>query len=283
MKRLIVNADDFGLHPLVNKAIAEGHRNGCITSTSLMATGAAFDDAIALAAGLPGLDIGVHLVLVGERPVSEPARIPSLVDGNGCMPSQYPAFLARWLQGRVSLAEVRAEFAAQLAKVVATGLPVSHVDSHQHLHVLPGISGIVFELAAAYGIRAVRIPAEPVFFTGGYPYTFGRFLGRLGLTVLAEAARGQAARRGLAAPGHFYGMLAGGNLREKYLLNIIDGLPDGVSEIMCHPGGDNATLGAAYAWRYAWQDELAAVTSPAVRGRIDDCGIRLANFRELGP
>lgn len=282
MKRLIVNADDFGIHPLVNAAIIKAHENGCVTSTSLMATGVAFDEAVAFAAGQPRLGIGVHLVLVGERPVSEPGSIPTLVDGEGRLPAQYPAFLASYLTGRISLDEVRSELTAQIAKVAATGLAISHIDSHQHLHVLPGIDDIVFDLAAAFKIKAVRVPAEPPFFTGGYPFSLGRFLGRLGLTVLAARAGRRAKGRGLAAPDHFFGMLAGGNLRQEYLLNIIDSLPPGVSEIMTHPGADDAVLGAGYNWQYSWQAELAGLTSPAVRQSLADRGIDLISFRELG-
>ncbi len=282
MKRLIINADDFGLHPLVNKAIIEAHERGCVTSTSLMPTGAAFEDAVTLAAGQPRLGIGIHLTLVGERPVSPPALIPSLVDGEGRLPAQYPAFLARFLLGRISLTEVRSELTAQMAKVAATGLVISHIDSHQHLHVLPGIDDIIFELAAAYKIKAVRIPAEPPLFIGGYPFSLGRFLGRLGLTILASRAGRRARQRGLTTPDHFYGMLAGGNLRQEYLLNIIDSLPAGDSEIMTHPGADDAVLGAGFDWRYAWQGELASLISPAVRQRLADSGIELITFWELG-
>lgn len=282
MRQLIVNADDFGLHPLVNKAIIAAHESGCVTSTSLMATGAAFDDAVALAAAHPRLDIGIHLVLVGERPVLEPGRVPSLVDEEGLFPPQYPAFLVRFLLGRISLDEVRRELSAQMAKVAATGLTISHIDSHQHLHVLPGIDDIVFDLAAAYNIKAIRVPAEPILFSGGYPFSPGRFLGRLGLTILALRAGRRAGKRGLAAPEHFYGMLAGGNLRQEYLLNILDRLPEGISEVMTHPGADDAVLNAGFKWQYAWQGELTSLTSPAVSRRIAERGIKLASFRELG-
>ena len=121
----------------------------------------------------------------------------------------------------------------------------------------------------------------PPFFAGGYPYTAGRFVGRLGLTALAAAARRKAVRRGLAAPQHFFGMLAGGDMRQQHLHAILDRLPDGVSEIMVHPGADDAALGAAYGWQYRWEAELAAVTSPAVKERLAARGVELVSFREI--
>lgn len=283
MKKLIVNADDFGLHPAVNRAIIAGHEGGCITSTTIMPGGAAFADAAQLAATQPALGVGVHLTLVAERPVADPAAIPSLVDGDGRLSSHYPAFLARFLRGRVSLAEVRTELAAQVAKAAAVGIRVTHLDSHQHLHVLPGIIEIVLDLADEYEIPALRIPGEPFLFAGGYPCSASRLLGRTGLSTLAALARRKARRRGLAVPDHFFGMLAGGNLREEYLLAIIDRLPDGVSEIMTHPGDDDAALGALYGWSYRWQAELAAVTSGEVARRIAARGVELVSFRGLAP
>ncbi len=282
MKMLIVNADDFGLHPAVNRAIIAGHTGGCITSTSLMPGATAFADAVDQAARHPSLGVGVHLTLVGERPVADPAAVPTLVDGRGRFPDKYPAFLAGFLRGRVSMAEIRAELTAQISKVAAAGIAITHLDSHQHLHVLPGIIDIVLDLAAVFGIKALRIPAEPPFFAGGYPYTAGRFVGRLGLTALAAAARRKAVRRGLAAPQHFFGMLAGGDMRQQHLHAILDRLPDGVSEIMVHPGDDAAALGALYGWGYRWQDELAALTSPATMSLVAARGIRFISFRELG-
>lgn len=282
MKLLIVNADDFGLHPAVNRAIVAGHTGGCITSTSLMPGAGAFAEAVDLARSTPSLGVGVHLTLVGERPVSDPAAVPTLVDSQGRFPDKYPAFLAGFLRGRVSMSEIRAELTAQVAKVAAAGVPITHLDSHQHLHVLPGIIDIVLDLASTFGIKALRIPAEPHFFSGGYPYTAGRFIGRFGLTSLAAVARRKAGRRGLAAPAHFFGMLAGGDMRQEYLETILDRLPGGVSEIMVHPGDDAAALGTLYGWGYHWQDELSALTSPATLSRIADRGIRLISFRELG-
>ena len=280
-RQLIVNADDFGLHSAVNRAIIKGHVAGCITSASLMTGGAAFSEAVALASGHPSLGVGVHLTLVGEKPVLDPARIPSLVDGEGRFPAQYPQFILRYMRRRINLTEVQEELAAQLDKAVSCGVAVTHLDSHQHLHVLPGIIDIVLAIAAKYNVKAVRIPAEPLLFTGGHPFTLGRITGRTGLSLVAVAARRKAQRLKFSVPDHFFGMLAGGNMQAEYLLNIINRLPIGVSEIMVHPGDDEAALTDAYGWPYHWQAELAAVTSARVLDRISELKIKLVSFREL--
>jgi hopanoid biosynthesis associated protein HpnK len=281
VKRLIINADDFGLHPAVNSAVIKGHVSGCITSTSLMPCAAAFQEAVCLACENPSLGVGIHLTLVGERPVADPARVPSLVDAEGRFRTQYPQFLAQFLQGRVNLAQVRHELTAQLNKAIASGVKITHIDSHQHLHVLPGIIDIVLDIAAEYGVKALRIPAEPLTFTGGYPSAVGRILGRTGLTSLATMAKRKARRRGFKFPDHFYGMLAGGNMREEYLLNIINQLPPGSSEIMVHPGSDDTLLRATYGWPSNWQKELAAVTSTRVLAVLSEQQIEMISFKEL--
>lgn len=281
MKQLIINADDFGLHEAVNQGIIAGYRQGCITSTSLMPGGQAFDQAVSLAKQNPGLRVGVHLTLVADKPVIDPGEIPSLVDRKGKFIEQYPQFILSYVSGKICDAEIRRELFAQVQKAVATGIPITHLDSHQHLHVLPGILSIVIDIAKQFNIRAIRIPDEPYFFLGGYPFTAFRIAGRCGLTFLARMARRKIIRQGFAVPDHFYGMLAGGNMREKYLHNIITQLPDGNSEIMMHPGDNNNILKRVYTWGYSWQEELAAVKSMDTKKRLEEKRVNLISFKEL--
>lgn len=281
MKRLIINADDFGLHESVNNAVIKGYKDGCLTSTSIMPSGQAFEHALSLAADSPGLGIGIHLTLVAEKPVSDPSHIKSLVDMNGYFAPQYPQFLARYIVGKIDIAEIRRELFAQAEKVFAAGLKITHIDSHQHLHIFPGITEIAIEIANAYNIKAVRIPDEPYFFFGGYPFSPFRTLARAGLTFLARRARYKLSRNGITAPSSFFGMLAGGNMREEYLSAIISQLPDGISEIMMHPGTDAEALQKVYNWQYHWEQELHALTSDRIRALIDTNRIHLVSFGEL--
>ena len=281
MKYLIINADDFGLHETVNLGIIQGFTTGCITSTSIMAVGHAFEHAVTLATAHPKLGIGVHLTLVGEKPVCKPDQVKSLVDKQGCLAPQYPQFLLRYLLGQIDLGDIRRELTAQVQKVVDSGLSITHLDSHQHMHIVPGISNVTMAIGKEFGIKAVRIPAEPYFFVGGYPCSAPRIIARAGLTCLAQLARRKFGKGGLAMPQHFFGMLAGGNMGEEFLLKIIDRLPDGISEIMMHPGTNNAELNNKYDWNYHGQEELEAVTSEQLRSRLVSQNITLVSFRDL--
>lgn len=281
MKRLIVNADDFGLHEAVNRGIHKAHVDGIVTSASLMAGGSAFAGAVEIAQGCPGLGVGVHLTLVGGRPISAVHRISSLLDGQGNFFASYPLFLFRYLKGDICLNEVEYELNAQLEAVFSAGISPTHLDSHQHLHVVPGISGIVLRLARNYGIRCLRIPAEPLCFLGGLPFCPGRLAGRTGLTILARIFQRQAVRAGFSVTRCFFGMLAGGRMNEEYLTTILHSLPEGDSEIMVHPGEDDEALAAEYSWGYRWGGELQALCAESVLSEIRRRNIRLISYREL--
>ena len=281
MRRLIVNADDFGLHAAVNRGILTAHTEGIVSSTSLMAGGAAFDDAVRIARHCPQLGVGVHLTLVGASPLLPVAEVSSLLDEAGDFYGSYPLCIKRFLRGKIRLAEVERELAAQIDRVRMAGIQPSHLDSHQHLHVLPGIGGLVLDLARRFSIRAIRIPAEPVAFIGATPATVGRLAGRGGLTMLANLFRQQAAAAGIRTSDHFYGMLAGGQLTEPAILAILRRLPPGDSELMTHPGFADESLADAFRWDYQWDAERQALTAPAVRALLAERQIRLISFREL--
>jgi hopanoid biosynthesis associated protein HpnK len=282
LRQLIINADDFGLHKTINTGIIEGFQSGCITSTSIMPGGKAFEHAVSLACDNPGLGIGVHLTLVTECPISDLSQVKTLVDSNGYFPAQYPQFLWRYLLGQVCMKEIRLELEAQVQKVAATGIRITHLDSHQHMHIVPGILPIVVDIAKQFDIKAIRIPDEPYLFRGEFPFSLFRTIARSGLTFLARMARYHVKKQGLAVADYFFGMLAGGNMREQFLQNIITSLPDGISEVMMHPASNDKTLKDLYTWDYHWEAELAAVTSVSIRRCIEEKKVALISFRELG-
>src|SRR6185503_1117674 len=158
--KLIVNADDFGISEAVNRGIVEAHDHGIVTSTSVMATGPAFEHALELARLRPSLAVGVHLVLTEQRPLSGAAATASLVRSDGTFEPHLKQLLAKRLRGLVSMQEVRRELDAQIRRVRSAGIAINHLDGHQHVHVLPGVAQVVAELAEAHGIPAVRYPAE---------------------------------------------------------------------------------------------------------------------------
>ena len=282
MKKLIVNADDFGLHEEINKGIIKGFQEGFITSTSLMCSAPAFENAVALAKENPGLGIGIHLTLVGSVPSVLPKeKISSLVNDKGLFPENYVAFAKMFYTGQVKMVQLESELRAQIEKALATGLNITHVDSHQHTHVLPGMTGLVVKLCNEYKIKNIRIPQEGYFFSGGFAGGLGRKIGRAGLSFCACLAAMQAKSTGLAYPESFFGMLAGGNLNETLVGNIITSLPDGVSEIMTHPGLNKQELDKHFTWDYHWEDELNAFLSAKNKTLLEQHKVALMNFGGL--
>lgn len=282
MKQLIVNADDFGLHPLINAGIIKGHQEGFITSTSLMPSALCWQEAVRLAKENPRLGIGVHLTLVGGVPSVLPKeKVSSLLDDDGLFLPDYVAFAKRYYGGAVKRSELEAELRAQLERALESGVNITHIDSHQHTHVLPGINSLVLKLSNEYNIIRVRIPKEGYLFTGGFQTGVGRLIGRSGLSFCADMAALRADSLGLRHPQHFYGMLAGGHLNAQLIANILRQLPEGVSEIMTHPGLDSAALGKAFSWQYHWREELDAYLDAGNKALLKELGIEPVSFAAL--
>lgn len=282
MKQLIVNADDFGLHPLINAGIIKGHQEGFITSTSLMPSAPCWQEAVRLAKENPRLGIGVHLTLVGGVPSVLPKeKVSSLLDDDGLFLPDYVAFAKRYYSGAVKRSELEAELRAQLERALSRGVNITHIDSHQHTHVLPGINSLVLKLSNEYNIIRVRIPKEGYLFTGGFQTGVRRLIGRSGLSFCADMAALRADSLGLRHPQHFYGMLAGGHLNAQLIANILRQLPEGVSEIMTHPGLDSAALGKAFSWQYHWREELDAYLDAGNKALLKELGIEPVSFAAL--
>lgn len=263
MKRLIVTADDAGLHPGMTRGALAAHDHGIVTAVSVSPNGSHFEPAVELLRDRPRLEVGAHLTLVGERPLSPPGKIPSLVGADGWLHSGYPAFAARYALGRIRAADLETELRAQVERLLATGLPVVHLNSHQHLHVLPRVLDVVLRLAEEHGIRAVRIPNEPE--VGLTP----RGLQLAGLNALGRRARSEVDRT--------VGVRVAGHLNPARLRRCLD-LVEGVTELVCHPGLGNAELAAAYDWGYDWEEETAALMDPALPGLLQERGICLSSF-----
>jgi len=275
MTRLIVNADDFGIAEAVNRGIAEAHDRGIVTSASIMATGQSFEHAVALARQRPNLGIGVHLVLTEQRPLAG-AHVPTLVGADGSFASHAVELAGRQLSARISLRDVKVELDAQIRRVRAAGLAVTHLDGHQHVHVLPGVARVVVELAAAHGIVAVRYPAERLcLYMLRSPRGFKRLAEQAAVTVCCAASPLRELRRS----DDFVGFYFGGRLDETNLETVLHELSPGHTiELMCHPGQADMR---ADGWRYAWADELAALTSPRIRELLAARGVQLISYRDL--
>jgi chitin disaccharide deacetylase len=268
VKRLILNADDFGIALEVNEAVECAHRDGALRAASLMVGAPAAGDAIERAQRMPTLAVGLHLVLVNGRPVLPAERVPDLVDERGNFLVDLVRAGVRFFFRRGVRAQLAAEIRAQFERFAATGLRLDHADAQSHMHVHPTIFALVLAIGREYGLRAVRIPREP----DGGTRSIAPWLALMRL---------RARRAGIICNDYAFGVNEAGSLTEERVLQMLDRLPDGLTEIFFHPATAafaGADLGTE---RYRWTEELAALTSPRVRAAIERNGIQSVTYGEL--
>ena len=277
MKQLIVNADDLGLTPAVNRGVVRAFQDGIVTSASLLVTGSAFEDAVALAQQNPKLDVGLHLALVEERAVLGPDVLPTLVDETGRFPRTSAEFIQRTILGGISWHEVEQEVAAQIALFQKTGLRLSHLDSHQHLHMFPPVFQIVRRLASWMDNVWIRNSAGP--WRKPSHVRMGRWIQQIGLNLTCLSARALHGSSLPEMPDGMYGFDVGGCLTPSALEQILRRIPDGLYELICHPGEDDADTRRRYShWGYQWAEELKALTAPETQVVLKEHGIALTSF-----
>lgn len=280
-KQLIINADDFGIHPAVNEAVRKAATEGILTSTSLMAGGDAFDEAVEMARSMPSLGIGIHLTLVGGiKPVLPPSEVPSLTWDNGVFCHDYGKLIVRDLEGKISLSEVYAEWDAQIQKIMNTGLPVTHMDGHQHMHMWPHFYPIARDLAKKYHISCMRVPDEDVLF-GMKDGHIIRWAAKNGLSLLSRMHRPDLKRNHIRTNDHFFGMLYGGHLSPERFAEFILQTKPGITEIMCHPSADTRAMEDTFHWGYHGEDELAGLLADINRELIAKKQISLISYRDV--
>lgn len=286
MKRLIINADDLGFTLGVNRAIVQAHTRGVVTSSTLMAHGAAFAEAVEFSKTVPRLSIGCHVVLIDGEPVLEPGRIPSLTDA-GRFRDGLKAFAARALTSRIDPAEIEAEASAQIHKIQSAGITISHFDTHKHTHLFPQVLRPLLRAAAACGVKAVRNPFGPRF-----PLRSSRLLARPNLwtryaevKVLSRFAgkfREAVDREGFMTPDGTLGIEVTGTLDETLFRALAESMPEGTWEFVCHPGYNDADLQTAKTrLRESRETELRVLTLPAAREVVAKAGVELISYRDL--
>jgi hopanoid biosynthesis associated protein HpnK len=279
MRRLIVCADDFGRDAAVNEAVETAHRDGILSSASLMVGATAAADAVARARRLPGLRVGLHLVLIDGIAVSPPAAIGGLVGDDGRFDDNqgragFRYFFSPGVRRRLAI-EIRAQFEA----FRATGLALDHVNAHKHMHLHPTVARLLVEIGRDYGMRAVRLPSEPVsVLRAAFP---AEHYAAPAYRPVIGALRRRLRRGGIVTNDHVFGIAWSGGMVEQRLLGLLPNLPDGVSEIYFHPASRTTPELAAGMPGYRHADELAALVSPAVTKRIDELGIELINYGDL--
>ncbi len=282
-RRLIVTADDFGLTPGVNAAVAHAYRLGIVTAASLMVNGRAFESAVALAKANPGLDVGLHLNLTEGRPMSDRAEVPSLSTSRGFR-YKHPLSLAFAIaQRKIQREDLEREIRAQCERMLHSGLRISHVDGHKHVHAIPTVLHLLGAILPDYGVKTIRRVRERMpglrklvfknYRTAGQvveQYLLGRMV-----TAIWRTPR-------FVSPDFFYGFTQTGFLDFDALTSIVQDMKPGVSELMCHPGYVDAELDQVPTrLRSQRERELELLTSDAVRDLITRKGIELTNYSEL--
>ena len=281
MKRVIITADDFGLSSGVNRAVEKGWRDGLLACASLMPGGGGFTEAVRIARRNPGLQVGLHLTLVQGRAVLPPEQIPALVDAQGHFSDNPVAAGFRYFMDRGLYCQLKREIEAQIIRVVDAGIPLTHIDGHLNMHLHPTVFRILAELMPRYGIATFRLARERL--SENLRIDGERRVGKTVETFifgrLTGHARPELDRLGIKYASEVKGVLNSGRMTEEYLLNIIDGVQEGLTEIYFHPG----ILPDAEISRrmpdYRHQEELAAITSPKVRERLQALGIQVQNYR----
>lgn len=284
MKYLIVNADDFGLTPGVNRAVIEAHTRGILTSATLMANMPAFDEAVQMAKAQPTLGVGLHFNITQGQPVADASRVRSLLDERGEFLGTSTALLRRALAGKLRTEEIEIELRAQIEKVLDAGLRLTHVDSHKHAHALPQVCDVIAGTIGNYGINAVRLPRERWRFD--HADTSAKLMAQsvvaLGLAQLCRFSASRLRQSGVGTTDAFFGVTQTGFWTKRWLLGLIGSLPDGVSELMSHPGYEDDELEQVKTrLRASRQNELSLLTDTNVVTTARNCGVRLVSFAQL--
>ncbi|RII26634.1 MAG: hydrolase [Geobacter sp.] len=281
MKELIVNADDFGLSAGANRAIIRAWQEGILTSASLMVGGRGFDEAVDLAKANPGLQVGLHLTLLQGRAVAEHQGFPALADRDGNFGNDPVHVGMRLFFVKALRKQLFREIEGQLERFVATGIPLSHVDGHLNIHMHPTVFAILSELMPRYGITTFRLSLERL----GVELAIDRrrMVGKAAdafiFSRLAASCRPVLDRMGIRYAGEVKGLLNSGRMTEDYLLRSLDRLEEGMTEIYFHPGCHPDGELSRWMPDYQHEAELAALTSPRVKEKLRNLGIKLRNYR----
>jgi predicted glycoside hydrolase/deacetylase ChbG (UPF0249 family) len=290
VRRLIVNADDLGLTRGVNRGIFETISGGIVTSTTLMANSAAFEDAVEKArssAGKPA-SVGCHVLLIDGEPISAATSVKSLLqNGSGVFQTKLMPFVSLATRGKISADEIELEATAQFRKLQGAGIPISHFDTHKHTHIFPAVFQPLLRAAKACGVKAVRNPFAPV-----KPLAFAHLVRRPKLwkrysqvKILRryeDAFLRAVAGAGLKTTDGSFGVVSTGHLDHKLFAAIMGCLPEGTWEFVCHPGYSDKELdGVQTRLRESRDTERQVLTSQAAREILRQQGVELISYDQL--
>lgn len=268
MKRLIVTADDLGLAKSINEGIAKACREGIVSSVSVIPTGEAFEDALKVIKDLGLKEIGAHLALTETRPLLNSSKFYKNHNG----------FLKDIFFRKIVSASIQKELKAQLEMLGKAGVKISHINGHEHIHMMPEILNIFISLAKEFDIPALRYPRgdRPI-----RPLNMKDLYKKSVLSYFSDKTAKPIKDSGLLCTDHFFGLLDAGNLKEDLLMGILGGLKDGVTELVCHPGFLSPEVVDRYKWHLGAEEELFALTDKRIKNFINHNGIELISYGDL--
>jgi predicted glycoside hydrolase/deacetylase ChbG (UPF0249 family) len=272
MKSLIVNADDFGLTSGVNHAVISAHETGIVTSTTIMVNMPRFEEAARLALQHPSLGVGLHFNITQGEPLAQPKTIRSLLNTADSFTGSSSTLARRWVAGRLKKEEIIVELRAQIEKALSKRLTLTHIDSHKHSHALPVVFDAILDTAWECGIGAVRLPAGPILSAGR----------AVVLNLLSRGYRSRMQRRSFRGSDSLAGITRTGHWTRSWLMSLLAGLPNGVTELFCHPGYNDDDLDQIHTrLRASREVELELLTDREVVAEVERQGIKLINFGSL--
>jgi predicted glycoside hydrolase/deacetylase ChbG (UPF0249 family) len=280
LKRLIVSADDFGLHDSINEAVESGYRDGIVSSASLSVNGGAFPGAVKIAKANRGMGVGVHITLCGEYPVSRSGDVSTIIGADGRLFEDHIKLCLEILSGRILIGHITNEIEAQLRKFLEAGLTPTHIDSHRHLHLFPPVTRALIGILKRHKISAVRMINIPRYDYLSIDIRKLYFLGALPVSRIFL--------RGVRHTDYFAGFFRSGAVNREYLQKVISSLSCGTTEINVHPGKDNNIIGQEYSiwkrtsnWKCDWESEYKAVTDKGIKDLVTKQGVSLINYSNI--
>lgn len=279
MKKVIINADDFGLTRGINQAIIECYKKGVITSSSLIPNGKYFKDAVELVKDNVGLDLGIHLTLIEEKPILSKGEIPSLLNENGYFYNDHFKFIQKYIARTIKKDEIEKELRSQIERCLKENIELTHIDSHQYIHLLPSILNIAMKLAKEYKIPFIRYPHKLINIKD---FRYLRISFQIFFNTMYRIYHREFKEAGILATPYSVGFVRSGRLTKQLFEDLIKSLRSGVTEIVCHPGILDEDLKRFYShWNYHWQEELDLFSSEEIKILLSKYNIELIAFRDL--
>ena len=286
MRRLIINADDFGLTAGINSAILKAHLEGVVTSATLMANGSAFDQAVSRTVSAPSLSIGCHVMLVDGSSLLQPARVSTLLAGRDSTSFYQSAGALAWraIARRIDPAQIELEAVEQIRKLQSTGISVTHIDTHKHTHILPQVLRPLLRAAQTCGVRKIRNPFGPMLLAGLFRHArvWKRWIEFRALQTLARTFRETVKDAGIITTDGTIGIVATGALDKELFHSLIENLSDGTWEFVCHPGYNDPELQRVQTrLRKSREQELEILTAPGTRELLQRSQVELISYHDL--